>query len=108
MKSDKYKYKLYLKQIQVQNKEEINSDLLNNLLLKDSNSFWKSWKSKFEKGMSPAQTINGSDDEVLVANSFAEIFSEACKPNSATFFKEKEIKFTTENSIPNARAVKAP
>ena len=35
------------------------------------------------------------------------MFSEACKPNSATLFKEKEIKFTTENML-NDRAVKAP
>ena len=35
------------------------------------------------------------------------MFSEACKPNSATLFKEKEIQFTTEIML-NDRAVKAP
>ena len=54
------------------------NDLHDALLSKSGASFWKCWKSKFNKGSGASKFIDGLTDEVRIAEAFAEHFRKTC------------------------------
>jgi len=46
--------------------------------MKDMDSFWRTWRSKFSKSQLP----DGCCNEAEIANRFAEVFEAVCVPNS--------------------------
>ena len=49
-------------------------DLFDNLLKKDSESFWKCWSSKLRHNTPKDITVNGSSDDKIIADAFAHHF----------------------------------
>ena len=50
------------------------NDLHNALISKSGVTFWKCWKSKFEKGDNSMKVIGGLANDSQIAKAFAEIF----------------------------------
>ena len=58
------------------------NDLHEALLAKDGPTFWRCWRSKFNSRLDCKQ-VGGCVDPELIANNFAQYFSEIYTPNSA-------------------------
>jgi exonuclease III len=86
MKDDKYKYKLYLRKQKESNRDGVTEVLYDNLIQKDTKSFWKTFKSKVGNKRSHEKVIDGRIIEQDIAESFATTFSNICKPNTAEHF----------------------
>jgi len=54
------------------------NDLHDALISKSEASFWKCWRSKFEKKNKSSQLIDGLADNIQIAESFAEHFRITC------------------------------
>src|SRR6218665_2671996 len=52
------------------------------LLAKDSNSFWKTWHSKFKAKHKPSLCVDGYSDPRDIAMTFTTNFKAACSPNN--------------------------
>ena len=50
----------------------------NGIYYKSGASFWKCWKSKFNRGGSASKFIDGLSDEAKIADAFAEHFRKTC------------------------------
>lgn len=83
-KNDKYAYKLAIKKFKKAEKEGITETLGDCLLDKDSNSFWKVWRSKMGVQRSIPKCVDNLCAESEIADSFANYFSKACKSNSVS------------------------
>jgi exonuclease III len=66
----------------------VSNDLNDYLLSKDNISFWKTWKSKFSAKHSVANSVDGLSQPVDIANTFAENFCDATKPNNKSRSEE--------------------
>ena len=98
MKRDKLRYKLSIK-----SKERLNatsfSDSLNDALsMKDMDSFWRTWHSKFSKSQLPS-VIDGCCNETDIAHRFTEVFKAVCIPNSKD--KNEHLHATFEKRFVN-------
>ena len=54
------------------------NDLHDTLMRKSGASFWKCWKSKFNRAGSACKFIDGLADEAKTADAFAEHFRKTC------------------------------
>ena len=88
MKDDQYKYKLYLREQKETNRDVITDSLFNNLINKDTKSFWKTFKSKIGNNRIQEKIIDGNIKEQDIAESFAITFSKACNPNTSDYFNK--------------------
>lgn len=78
-KADKYKYKCLIKRKQLEIRNNITNNLHDALVQKDTEDFWKVWKSKFpNKKVNKFPLIDGSSDPNIIANKFADYFSNVC------------------------------
>ena len=64
MRQDKARYKLAIKTKECDSRNVFSNSLNDALLSKNMDSFWKSWKSKFGKKVSPT-VIDGSCDNKI-------------------------------------------
>jgi endonuclease/exonuclease/phosphatase family metal-dependent hydrolase len=74
----------YRKRLREQQKLSVTSysnDLHDALLKKDSITFWKVWKSKFEC-ISKTMQVDGCTDELVISNRFSEHFSKSCSASN--------------------------
>ena len=61
----------------------ISNDLQEYLLAKDTNSFWKTWQSKFKTKHKPSLCVDGYSVPRDIAMTLATNFKAACSPNNA-------------------------
>ena len=71
-----------LRDAQKLNTVSYTNDLHEALLAKDGPTFWRCWRSKFNSRLDCKQ-VGGCVDPELIANNFAQYFSEIYTPNSA-------------------------
>ena len=70
--------------------------LHSSLASKDTNSFWKSWKSLYNKNNCPlAQVVNGCSSKQDIANVFKASFQKNCTPNNEEKVTELNDKFSS-------------
>ena len=72
--SVKLKYKLAIRTAFLEYENRFNDELLNNYLSKNTNDFWKTWSRKMHSNIEKDVNLNGSNDPIQVANSFASHF----------------------------------
>lgn len=91
---DKLAYKSAIKKVRDDNSKNISDDLHEALTSKDSNCFWKTWKSKVCLSNTKHLLIEGnpSDDEAV--EELAKIFSQTTCPNSMEFDSKKRAELT--------------
>ena len=75
---DKRKYKKMLSRERRAETQSYTNDLHDALISKNGVSFWKCWRSKFEKKNKSSQLIDGLGDDIQIAESFAEHFRKTC------------------------------
>lgn len=78
----KARYRKNLRDAQKLNTVSYTNDLHEALLAKDGPTFWRCWRSKFNSRLDCKQ-VGGCVDPELIANNFAQYFSEIYTPNSA-------------------------
>ena len=86
MKNDKYRYKLHLREQKKSHLSGITDSLCDNLIKKDSKTFWKTFNSKLGAKRKIEKVIDGNITESDIAESFASYFSKICSPNSPGHF----------------------
>ena len=74
----------------------ISNDLHEQLLEKDSVSFWKTWKNKVNKRKAVASCIDGCFSAPDIANKFATSFQKACLPNDSDRNDKLKRKFESQ------------
>ena len=83
-KNDKYAYKLAIRKFKKAEKEGITEALGECLSDKNSNSFWKVWRSKMGVQRAIPKCVDNLCAESEIADSFAKYFSKACDSNSVS------------------------
>ena len=68
-------YRNTIKTRQSSEKSDITNSLHDALCSKDSSTFWKMWKNKFASSKARMDTIDDLRDEQLIADKFADMFS---------------------------------
>ena len=58
--------------------------------------FWKCWNKKFSKNVTKQITLNGCNDDVVVANTFADFFSDVYYDSIVTW---KHLMLTMQSLI---------
>ena len=71
----------------------ISNDLHDQLLSKDCASFWKTWKTKVNERLTAANDVDGCTNATDIANSFANLFQQACLPNSSDYSEKLKNRF---------------
>ena len=92
-KSDKYAYKLAIRKYREAETKGITDSLLESLVSKDSDSFWKTWKSKLGASRPLPKYVNGEHDPQAIADSFSKFFAKACSNNSDARSKDLHSEF---------------
>ena len=72
--SCKLKYKLAIKNALLEYENRFNDDLLTHFVNKNTPEFWKCWSSKMRRNIVKDVFMNGSNDDIIVADSFANHF----------------------------------
>ena len=98
IKNAKYRYKLFLKEQKQSQNKDITDNLYNNLILKDTTSFWKTFKSKLGAKTSYEKVIDGKLREPEIPEIFASTFSKICNPNSPEHFTKAYNLYTEKKS----------
>ena len=78
-----YTYKRFLRKSKNECSSSISSELSNNLLNKDTNSFWKNWNSLNGNSRSFSSMIDGCIDHQDIADRFATVFQNVYKRSNA-------------------------
>jgi len=77
---------------------QFTESLYESLIIKDMNSFWRSWKSKLGKNDRLPKFVEGCSGNEDIANKFKTFFSQTCIPNNhIEHAKHKEIFLRTFN-----------
>ena len=71
----KLKYKQAIKDAYLQFEYANSDELAKHFANKRMPDFWKCWNRKFSKNVTKLVTLNGCNDDVVVANTFADFFS---------------------------------
>ena len=82
MHNAKLEYKLCLRKLRNADTEGISNELNDCLLQKDTDSFWKCWKSKFNSPKPVVHAVNGCTNDIDIAETFVDFFSRVCRPKS--------------------------
>ena len=67
-------YKRYLRKSKTETRTSLSSQLSDNLLTKDKDSFWKNWNQLNGKSRSLSSMIDGFIDHDAISNRFADVF----------------------------------
>ena len=89
----KLQYKKQIAENKIKSQFNLSDSLQNRLLDNDQISFWKIWRKNFGAKVKVSNCIDGLSDSTCIANKFADIFSNTCKPNNSSKTKleaEKE------------------
>ena len=78
-----YAYKLHLRKSKSETRRNLSSQLSDNLLSKDKDSFWKSWNQLNGKNRSFSTMIDGFVDHDAITNRFADVFKDIYKSSEA-------------------------
>jgi hypothetical protein len=97
-KSDKYAYKLAIREGKKAQLDQVSDSLLNSFTNRDTNNFWKIWKSKMGTHKIRPKIVDNKSDDIDIANRFAEYFSKACSSNSEDRSKELYVEFCNVKS----------
>ena len=81
MRYDKLRYKRAIKTQEESNANQLSDSLNEALIQKDMDSFWNSWRSKFDKQQA-ASVVDGCSDDKNIADRFATVFCSVSVPNS--------------------------
>ena len=87
-KNDKYAYKLAIRKSKDSQLDQVSDSLLNSFTNRDSNNFWKIWKSKMGTQKMRPKIVDNKTDDFEISERFAEYFSKACSSNSEERSKE--------------------
>lgn len=98
---DKLLYKLAIKKEKDKAKNVVSDNLQEQLISKNTNEFWKTWKNKVNNKQSTKIHLQDNLTSKIAAQKFAEYFEGVCSPNSNDFniaknkeFKDKLMKYT--------------
>jgi Reverse transcriptase (RNA-dependent DNA polymerase) len=94
---DKYSYKMALKNKEISESTAFTNDLQDSLLCKNNSNFWKCWNNKVNR-VHTAKTVNGCNDDSVIANKFATYFANVCQPNSSINNDELKKLFNESHS----------
>ena len=97
-KNDKYAYKLAIRNYKNSQNNQLSDALFNTFTDRDSNNFWKIWKSKMGTPKMRPKIIDNKSNESEIASRFAEHFSKACSSNSVERSKELYEEFCSVKS----------
>jgi hypothetical protein len=86
MKNDKYRYKIHLREQKKSHLNGITDSLCDNLIRKDSKTFWKTFNSKLGAKKKIEKVIDGNITDSDIAENFALYFAKICSPNSPGHF----------------------
>ena len=78
-----YAYKRYLRKSKTETRTSLSSQLSDNLLTKDKDSFWKNWNQLNGKSRSLSSMIDGFIDHDAISNRFADVFRGIYKSSEA-------------------------
>jgi len=79
----KLKYKQAIKEAYLQFEYANSDELAKHFANKRMPEFWKCWNKKFSKNVTKQITLNGCNDDVVVANTFADFFSDVYYDSSS-------------------------
>jgi len=79
---DKSAYRYGIRSKRISDTEVYTNELHEALMEKQGASFWKCWKSKFEKGGRSLNSVNGITDNSVIAEHFVSHFSKSCRSNN--------------------------
>lgn len=79
-RTTKMTYKKRIKESQKQETSVYTNDLHEALLAKQSTTFWKCWRAKFEPSKKTAGQVDGLTDKEEIVEQFRQYFIEACSP----------------------------
>ena len=98
-----YQYKLSLRKSKNSSRLSMSDDLSNNLLNKDHNNFWKSWKNQSRSRVAGGTMINGYVNNPDIASAFADSYKSIYTPSVANDdlklkFQQKFASYISDNS----------
>ena len=93
-KNHKFAYKLAIRNAKCNAELSITNDLHDALCSKDTNSFWKIWNSKLSSNkLNKPRIVDGLVDGQAIADRFADVFYDICKPNTAALDDSSRERF---------------
>jgi exonuclease III len=92
MSSRRLAYKALIRSKEAESLNSFSSELGDVLEDKNQSAFWKSWNGKFKRA-NKSQIVDGLSDPNDIANSFAQVFADVCKPNNLTAHRKFEADF---------------
>ena len=98
MRQAKLDYKRAIMVCRDENELKFSENLYDNLLDKDLNNFWKTWRSKLGKKSTPAKCVEGSNSNGDIAQTFKDFFSRTCIPNNAAVHQAHKEEFLRDFS----------
>ena len=96
MSKNKRVYKIAIKNNEMSNRDIFSNALNEALLDKDTDNFWKSWRSKFGKDKVNSLVIDGECSANIIAQNFAGIFKDISVPNSSEKHNALKTNFFTQ------------
>jgi len=96
MRSAKTEYKTALNGFRAEGEKIFSENLYDNLMDKNMDGFWSSWKSKFGKKSSFSKIVEGSNNNEDIARTFKNFFSKTCTPNNVPKHEMHKQKFFAE------------
>jgi len=105
----KYKYKLALRDPEIEDSDSIHDDLYHKLIPKDDKGFWKAWRKKFcSSSLKPTTVLNGKFGDVDICDTLTEHFPSVFKPNTPDWDKQygKQVSASLRHSVYEANIPK--
>ena len=96
MTQTKLEYKKTIKFYEKAQRDNFTDGLVDNLVQKDMQGFWKSWNSKFGKNRNCCKIIENCTTDSDIACEFKSYFSRACAPNNVNIHSQHEQDFYRE------------
>src|SRR5207244_2494003 len=96
MSKNKRVYKIAIKNNEMSNRDIFSNALNEALLDKDTDNFWKSWRSKFGKDKVNSLVIDGECSANIIVQNFCCIFKEIIVPNSSEKHNALKTNFFTQ------------
>ena len=85
----KYKYKLTVRDAEIEASNSLNDVLYHKLIKKDDRAFWKEWRKKFcSSSLKPTTVLNGNSGDANICDTFSEHFQSVFKPNTPDWDKQ--------------------
>ena len=98
-KKCKLLYKTRLREERTAETCNFTNDLHDALLRKSGQEFWRTWKSKFSSNSSSVVKVDGSADNQVIADKFANYFESISRPFSTKRDEELKTQYTAMRSM---------